>query len=141
MAFAETYFIFGTDHSLTGFSSDLCFLNQERRSIGGMHGGPYRSYDYTLTSCDIRSATYNVEYFGAASCDGGYAELIGIGVPGASQDFAYYEAFETSFDCFRLLHGFYLKAYGCKYPAEFVHFHVFGEIVEQPVVRDNHLLC
>jgi hypothetical protein len=80
-----------------------------------------------------------MEYFRASGGNSCYAKLIGIRVPGAGEYLAYHEAFEASLYGFGLLNGFYLKAYGCKYPAQLVYFHLFREIVEQPVIRDDHL--
>ncbi|MNL52545.1 hypothetical protein D3C87_1757330 [compost metagenome] len=59
MTGTQSDLVFGTDHALAYFSTDLCFLDLKCLSFCRVNHSAHRSYHYMLTGSNVRCSAYN----------------------------------------------------------------------------------
>ena len=109
VALSHSNLVLGTNHAVRLDTAQLRFFDNKLLVAVIKHAAQI-GYDNLLASSHVRSATDNLLRFALTKVDGGYMQVVRIGVHLASQHLAYEQSLKTTFYCLYFLKSIYFKS-------------------------------
>ena len=130
--------VFGTDHAQRLLATDLAFLDSELL-VAIIEHCAYGRHDYLLTSGHVGSAAHDLQRFCiwsySCGCD---MQVVRVWVIHASDDFTYYQSFQTTFDGLYLLYFAYFQTNGSQDVCYLLCAVIERDVTFEPIIRYIH---
>ena len=138
MAGTDTDFVFGTNHTVRFYTTELWFLDS-KAIVTIIKLGTECSNYYLLTGGYIRCTAHNLYRFALSQVDGGYMHVVRIRMRHASQHFADDDTFQTTLDSLDFFYAPSFKTDGSQRRWYFFRSQIEVDVFFQPIIRDIHI--
>ena len=110
---SHAYLVLGAYHSQRFHAADFGALDFEALTVGRIQSGAHGGHHNGLPGGHVRCAAYNLHrILRVAQVDGGYVQVVAVGMDFAGEYLADYDAGEAATDAFHTFYRTGLKAYG-----------------------------